>query len=162
MNAPDYDFRDKMRENRRQWSDIGVTTSSIVAPAKYKDYFIALATIVTAKHLMQYVQERDHEVMTAFANRQPRVPVTIDDLFVLRDTLTDTKLTEQVEDLIRLMREKRLANHDGKAAAERGDEEEVLYNFSREYAIAYYIRGAYALFKLRMSGNVPDLDFGTM
>jgi hypothetical protein len=153
-----YDFATKMKENREQWNTAGVSNLSILVPDGVKAYMKCVSIMMCAEQLLDRLETHDPALMSAFANRQPRVTVTLeelDSLLALPGASEDT--VKRVADLVRLMREKRQSNADGKKAIEQGDELAAYYHMAREYAIAYYIRGAWDLLQLHLSGSVPEL-----
>lgn len=152
-----YDYKEKMSQNRSEWAKIGIYNTSMNIPQKFGDYFKALAIITTAEHLMEQIDAKDEDVLDAFANRQPRVNVSIADLELIKESVS-SELLEDVVDLIRVLRSKKEANASAKQAAAEGDAIRTAYFFAREYAIAYYIRGAFAMLTLKIEGRVPRFE----
>lgn len=153
-----YDFKQKMRENRSQWAAIGVTSLSVNAPKVYHKYLQAVSTLLTAEYLLAKIEEHDPDTLEAFANRQPRAMVSLENLEALKDVSSKPWISDKIDDLIGLLREKRKANASGKQSAEQGDELQTMYWFAREYALSFYIRGAYDLLQMHIANSVPTLQ----
>lgn len=154
----EYDFAAKMKENREQWNVVGISNVTILVPEGLKPYLKALSLMMCAEHLLEAIETHNVDIMEAFANRQPRTSVTLEALDSIKAQAgVSEEVVSRVDDLIRLLREKRAANSEGMRAASEGDSTEAMYHMAREYAITYYIRGAHAMLELAMGVGIPKI-----
>lgn len=156
MTDVKYDFSGKMKQNREQWSHVGVTTVTLRVPEHYAEYFKAVTNMMTAEALIVKIKEQDDAVIEQFANRQPRLPFSAGDLNTLRDQVSgmeaNSDLLERIDDLVGSFRERTDAFVKGNREAEIGNEAGAAYFFAYEYALCIYMRGAWSLINMRLNG----------
>jgi len=162
MNEQTYDYRGKMRENREQWRTVGVVNTTVTIPEKHKTYIAAVSTMMCAEALLEAIEAHDQEAMTAFANRQPRLPFSYEDAVNFKHRLESAsspneRLIEDIDRVFQVLYERKEAIEQGKVAMQEGDEVKATYFLAREYALTYYLRGAYNLVRLKAEGRVPNV-----
>lgn len=159
----DYSKR-KMAENREGWKHLGVDMTTIRAHKDDVDYLRSYALVATGKRMLQLVDDHDEAAIDVLCERRPRPMVNAAKLREIDGQVAATAhggVTDKALNLIGFLNasfdQMTAARKESTRADKDGLPEQMRYWFAREYALAFCVKGSYALALMELNHYDSDL-----